>query len=226
MTAPTRPYRGPGPRQGLRRPTRGRSTASPSASRRASCSGSSGPTAPARRPRSASWRRCCEPTAGTARVAGFDVTKQPTKCASDSAWRCSAGPRRVLDRPRDPGARRPPAPHAARRDQAPRRRAARADGPDSVAQEAHRHLLRRHEAAARPGQRADASAPGAHPRRADRGPRPAEPHRAVGGAGAHQPAGHDDAADDPLHGRGRSALHAGSRSSTTARSWSRARRAS
>ena len=38
---------------------------------------SSGPTAPARVRRSASWRRCLRPTAGEGRVAGFSVTTEP-----------------------------------------------------------------------------------------------------------------------------------------------------
>ena len=57
-----------------------------------------------------------------------------------------------------------------------------------------------------PGERAGAPARAADPGRADRGARPAEPHRPVGGAGADQRQRHDDAADHPLHGRGGSAL--------------------
>ena len=89
-------------------------------------------------------------------------------------------------------------------------------------QEADRHVLGRHEAAARPGERADASAAAPHPRRAHRRPRPAEPHRAVGGARAHQRRGHDDAADDALHGGGRPPVLAPRHRRHRQASWSRA----
>ena len=182
-------------------------TASPSASPPASCSDSWAPTARARRRPSASWPPCCEPTEGTARVAGFDVTKQPAEvrkrlglAQQTPALDAFSTGRETLELAgilqRMPRAR----------GQEAGRRAPGAHGPERGRQQADRPVLRRHEAAPGPGQRAHAPAAGPHPGRADRGAGPAEPNRAVGGARAHQPRGHDHAADHPLHGRGGPAL--------------------
>ena len=83
-----------------------------------------------------------EPTEGTARSAGFDVTKHPARSASAWAWRSR---RRPSTRSR-PAARRWSWPasssacHAPR--STPRRRAARAHGPERGRQEADRRPTR------------------------------------------------------------------------------------
>ena len=93
-----------------------------------------------------------EPTEGIARVAGFDVTKHPADvrkrlglALQTPALDAFSTGRETLEL-----AGSLPA-HAAGRDQAPRGRAARADGPRLGRREADRDVLRRHEAATRPG---------------------------------------------------------------------------
>ena len=71
----TRPDRGRGPGPPLRR-RGGRRRRRPGGGARARSSGSSGPTAPASPPSSGCSPRCCKPTAGRARVAGYDVVDE------------------------------------------------------------------------------------------------------------------------------------------------------
>ena len=90
----------------------------------------------------------------------------------------------------------------------PHRRAAGADGPDRRGEEADRHLLRRHEAPARPGQR-----PGAPPAllildEPTEGLDPQSRTALWEELERISAAGHDHAADHALHGGGRPALHA------------------
>ena len=102
-------------------------------------------------------------------------------------------PRRLL---RDAQARAPRARRGAARDLLAHRQAGRA----------HAHPLRRHEAPADPGPRADAPPAPADPRRAHRRRRHRAAARALALRPAHQPGGDDDPADDALPGRGRAAL--------------------
>ena len=151
------------------------SATSISASAAARCSASSAPTAPARRPPCGCSARCCRrpagapaspastssPTAPTVRrrigVALQEIGARPradraASCSSSSAA-CTG-----ITAARTPSARR----GAARARRAHRRR-----------RPAHQDLLGRHEAAARPRERARPLARGAVPRRADHRPRPA-----------------------------------------------------
>ena len=166
------------------------------------------------------------PTSGVARVAGFDVASHPHEVRERLGLAMQTPTLDAFSTGRETlelagRLHRLPAGQLRRS----RRRAARADGSGLGGQEAHRHLLGRHEATSRPGQRPDAPAAAADPRRTHRGTRPAEPHRPVGGARTHRRRGHDDAADHALHGGGRPALlAAGDRRQRQDRGRGRARR--
>ena len=163
-----------------------------------------GPNGPARRPSSASSRRCCgRPPAPRGR-----------------------GPRRrrarrrgpAIDRRRAPGGRDRPADdraraaadagraaRAARGGARARGLAARARRPDAGRRPARRRLLGRDAAAARPRARARAPADRAVPRRADHRPGPDEPWRPLARGPVAQRRGHDGLPDDPVPRGGRAA---------------------
>src|SRR5487761_44468 len=113
--------------------------------------------------------------------------------------------RRLPHRPREPDADGRPAPAAQGRRTPPGRGAAGAVRADGGRGQAGVDLLRRHEAQARPGDDPDRQPEGDLPRRADHGPRPAQPAHDVG----HHPragrGGDDHPAHDPVPGRGRPA---------------------
>ena len=148
-----------------------------------------------------------KPTSGTARVAGYDVVEPAARGAQAARTRdADADPRRLLDRARDARAGRPAAPHAQREIRGRTDELLELMGLTAAAKKLtgtySGGMKRRLDLAQRLMHRPEA----AHPGRAHRGPRPPEPHRALGGAGAHQRRGHDDAADHPLHGGGRPPL--------------------
>ena len=120
------------------------------------------------------------PTAGTARVAGFDIVKDGPKVRPRSAPR-SRRPRSTTCSPAAStsgssapctGSRRPERKVA-------RAGAARAGRPDAGGRPQGRRLLGRDEAPARPGAGARPPSVDPVPRRADDRPRPAEPERAL-----------------------------------------------
>ena len=142
-TTTARDHRGPRPGQGVRaRPAPW--TGSPSTSRPASCSAFSGPTAPARRPPSASWPPCSGRRRARPGWPARCRAPSRTRCAAPGPGDADAHPGRLLHRARDARAGRAAAPDAGAPRSPAHRRAARADGPDLGGEEADRHLLRRH----------------------------------------------------------------------------------
>ena len=165
------------------------------------------------------------PTAGTARVAGYDIVREGAARARVDRRRAAGGRARPA-----PHRARAPAPpdHAARaaegRARAPRHRAARARRPRRRGRPQGRRLLGRHEAPARPGARARALAAHPVPRRADHRPRPAEPLGPLGGGRpARARRRRDRDADHAVPRGGRRARRPRRASSTTAGSSPRAR---
>ena len=166
-----------------------------------------------------------KPTAGRARVAGYDVVAEAgavRRAIGVALQDAAIDPlmtgrelvrlQAVLHGISQVGGRRA------------RRRAARARRPHGRRQPAGRHLLRWHAAAARPRPLARARAVGAVPRRADHRPRPHQPHGALGGGAPAQRRGHHRVPHHAVPRGGRRARRRGSRSSTTAASCGRATR--
>ena len=190
-----------------------RSTASTSTCAPATSTGSSAPTARARRRRSgccSGW--CCPPAGrsscsasgcrgpggGCCRASARWSRGRPTTatCPAGRTWRCSTPPaaggswrtRRAADRRR-------PRPGRARRGRPP----------------PGQGLLARHAAAARPGRRAAAPSGAARARRADQRPGPAGHHRGPRAAARPAPHRDDGLPVQPPAGRGRAAVLAGRR---------------
>ena len=125
------------------------------------------------------------PDEGTARVAGYEVRENGAKVRENIGAALQEAALDPFLTAREhmrlqtalhglPEVRAPP----------PRRRADRARGPVRSGRPHGRRLLRRHEAAARPGAGAGARPADPVPGRAHHRPRPAEPHRVVGGGRA------------------------------------------
>ena len=192
------------PRQALRR-DRGRARDRLRGRPLARSSASSGPTAPASRPRSTCSARSCDPTGGSALVAGYDVvperdavrrniglvfqdTTLDSYLTAEQNLRLHA---ELYGVPRET---------VAPRMQQVLEMVGLWERRDSLG----RHLLRRHEAA--PGDRPRPAALPARavPRRADRRPRPADAQLDLELHPRAQAArGHHDLPHHPLHGRGR-----------------------
>ncbi len=145
-----------------------RSTGSTSASSPARSTGSSGRTAPASRRPCHMLTTLLPPTAGTARVAGYDVVAEGPEGARDDR-RCAPGgrARRAPHRTRPPPSPDDAPGPAAGRARGRARRAARARRAHGGGGPQGRRLLGRHEAAARPRARARPPAACPLPRRAD-----------------------------------------------------------
>ena len=183
-----------------------RSTASTSRSRGAPSSASSVPTGPARPRPCASSRRCSSPTRAAPASPGLDVV------ADAGALRARiglAGQYAAVDEhltgDREPRDGRPPLRHEPPGRHRARRRAARALRPHRRRRARGEDLLRRHAPPARPRGRAGRQAARAVPRRADDGPGPAQPRRAVGDDRGPRRRRHHGPADDAVPRRGRAA---------------------
>ena len=158
------------------------------------------------------------PDAGRAEVAGLDVRRaSPARCARASGCPAST-PRSTSTSPASRTSTWSAGSTtwaAARPRRGPRELLERFDL-DRRRRPAGQDLLRRHAPPARPRRRAGRRPAGAVPRRADHRPRPAQPHRHVGG---HRRAGrrrHHAAAHHPVPRGGRPARRPASSSSTTA----------
>ena len=135
------------------------------------------------------------PTSGTGRVAGHDILKEPDAVRRSMGLTGQAATVDELLTARENlkligrlyGL---PKKYVAQ----DLRRAARAVLADRGRQPHGQDLLGRHAPAPRPGGQPDRRTAGAVPRRADDGPRPAQPHRAVGGPARAGPRRHDVAA--------------------------------
>ena len=122
------------------------------------------------------------PTAGTARVAGFDVVHPAQGGApADRPGLPGADARRAAHRRGEPALSRGALPRARRRGRAAHRPRAGVGRPDRAAQGPGLDLLGRHGAAPRDRPRHAAHPVGAVPRRADHRPGSADPRADVGG---------------------------------------------
>ena len=119
--------------------------------------------------------------AGTLRVAGHDVRREPGgRSASDRAGRAVRGDRVCDERAREPRDGRAPVRPEPADGTRERRRRARADRAQRSRRPAGSHLFGRHAPPPRPRRESRRCAAPAAARRADDGPRSAQPQRALG----------------------------------------------
>ena len=189
------------------RATSSPSTTSTSRCTRARSSGCSARTARARRPPPGMLTTRVIPTGGRALVGGVDVVAHPTAAKQ----LIGVVPQTQHARPLARRLREPLLPRPVLRDEREDREVG--GPPPARAVPAHRprpgaraRAVRRHGAAAHGGAGDHAPPDDPVPRRADRRPRPAEPHRAVGDPRRAPRRRADDPAHHALHGRGRPAL--------------------
>ena len=184
-----------------------RSTASTSRFAPARSTASSGPNGAGKSTTVHMLTTLLPPTAGTARVAGFDVVKRGSRRPRRDRRRApGGGPRPEPDRPRAhaPAGRAPR--HAEGRAHQARRRADRARRPRGCGRPQGRRLLGRDEAPPRPRARPAARPARPLPRRADHRPRHPEPQRALGrGRASLTRRGHDRLPHHPVPRGGRPA---------------------
>ena len=141
--------------------------------------------------------------AGEVQVAGHDVAREPDAVrARHRRHRPVLGSRQALHRRGEPPADGRSATPRQGRGPSTGRRAARALRPGRGGQEAGRDLLRRHDAAARPGDDPHRRPADHLPRRADGGPRSAQPPRHVADRPRPRRGRRDDLPDDAGPRRG------------------------
>ena len=146
------------------------------------------------------------PSAGTARVAGYDVVDEaPHGQALDRCRTAGRGHRPAHDRPGAPPAPVDPARHPPQGGDRAWRGPARPGRAHRRRRSAGRHLLRRHAPPTRPGPVPRAPAQGPVPRRADDRSRPDEPDLALGGGPQAERLRHDRAPHDAVPRGGRPA---------------------
>ena len=186
--------------------TSGPSTTSPSPSPRARSSASSVRTARARAPPSRYSPRLLKKTSGDVKIKGFDVEDDAREITQHHRLRLAGD--RHRHRPHRPGEHLPAMPllpHPQGQSAAEGERAAQDGRSIRRRRPPRRHVLRRHEEAARPGHRTRLRSGHPFPGRADHRPRPAIPPRYLGPHPRSEQERHDHFPHHPVHGGGRSA---------------------